>query len=215
MTKLVFLTCAGVGLLGAQTSNVVTDNDQVKVLKVVVQPHAKTKLHEHKINRVMIYLQAGSQDFAFADGKKSTLTWKQNEAKWSPAGGMHVAELTTGAPVTIVEVELKQPGKAPAANALDPVKLDPKHYKVDFENAQVRVLRVKIGAQESAPMHKHALNRVVVYLTDQKVRVTAEDGQETTVEHKAGDVAWSGMAQHREQNVGDRAFDLYVVELKN
>ena len=212
--KTLLLALAGAGLMAAQSSNVVTDNDQVKVLKVVVQPHQKTKLHEHKVNRVMIYLQPGKQDFAFSDGKKTTITWQKNEAKWSPAGGMHIAEVTTPKPVTIVEIELTQPGHAPAPNALDPVKLDPKHYQVAMENDQVRVLRVKIGAGESAPMHKHALNRVVVYLTDQKVLSTTEDGKETTVEKKAGDVAWAGLAQHKEKNVGTQAFELYAVELK-
>lgn len=212
--KTLLLALASATLMTAQSSNVVTDNDQVKVLKVVVQPHQKTKLHEHKVNRVMIYLQAGKQDFAFADGKKTNISWQKNEAKWSAAAGPHIAEITTGEPVTIVEIELKQPGHAPAPNALDPVKLDPKHYKVAFENDQVRVLRVRIGPGENAPMHKHALNRVAIYLTDQKVLSTTEDGKETTVEHKAGDVAWAGVAQHKEKNLGAQAFDLYAVEIK-
>jgi hypothetical protein len=41
--------------------------------------------------------------------------------------------------------------------AQDPVKADPnpKHYKVEFENEQVRVLRVHLGPKESSPMHEH------------------------------------------------------------
>ena len=64
------------------------DNDQVKVLVVNRQPHKKTRLHEHKVNRVMIYLQPGKQNFEYPETKKkSVLTWKAGEAKWSPAGG--------------------------------------------------------------------------------------------------------------------------------
>jgi len=32
--------------------------------------------------------------------------------------------------------------------AQDPVKVDSKHYTVEFENAQVRVLRIKVGPHE-------------------------------------------------------------------
>ena len=41
---------------GAQT---LLDNDQVRVLKALDQPHAKTKPHDHKLNRVMVYLNSG------------------------------------------------------------------------------------------------------------------------------------------------------------
>ena len=35
------------------------------------------------------------------------------------------------------------------ALAQDPVQVDPKHYKVEFESANVRVLRIKIGREKS------------------------------------------------------------------
>lgn len=217
MRFLIPLACAAALSLVPQQSQTVTDNDQVKVLKVEVQPHHKTQMHEHKVNRVMVYLQPGQLNFTFEDGRQTVLNWRAGEAKWSPAAGMHVAEITTNNPVTIVEIELKKPAQGSKAeqNPLDPVKLDPKHYKVAFENDQVRVLRVKIGAHASAPMHVHALNRVVVYLTDQKLRVTTKDGKIQETEHKAGDVAWAGPAQHSETNVADQPFDLYAVEVKN
>ena len=37
---------------------------------------------------------------------------------------------------------------ASAAMAQDPVKVDPKHYKVIFENDQVRVLQIHYGPQQ-------------------------------------------------------------------
>ena len=41
------------------------------------------------------------------------------------------------------------------ALAQDPAKVDPKHCKVEFENAQVRVLRWHTGPHEKVPMHEH------------------------------------------------------------
>jgi uncharacterized RmlC-like cupin family protein len=214
--KLLIPFLAAAGLL-AQNSHPVIENDQVRVLKVVDQPHHKGSLHKHDLNRVMIYLQAGTEDLTYQDAPQVHLTWSAGEAKWSPAGGLHTSELTSAQPVTIVEIELKKPAGAAVStpNALDPVKVDPQHYSVAWENEQVRVLHVKMGAHQSAPMHVHQLNRVVVYLTDQKIRVKTPEGKEETVEHKQGDVSWGPPAQHREENVNDNAFELYAVELKN
>src|SRR5690349_18163522 len=86
-----------------QDNRAAIDNDQVRVLRVTQPPHQKTRLHDHKVNRVMIYLQPGRQNFEWEGGKKTVLTWKAGEAKWSPAAGMHVAEIVSDQPVNIVE----------------------------------------------------------------------------------------------------------------
>ena len=200
----------------AQTARTVVENDQVKVLSVDVAPHQKTRLHNHKVNRVMIYLQPGMQKIDYQDGKKTVLNWKAGEAKWSPASGMHVAEITSDQPVTIVEVELKNAGTNAKAGsqALDPLKVDPKHYKIEFENAQVRVFRVRLGPKESIPLHEHALNRVVTYLTNQKVKIRTPDGKSELSQHQAGDASWGGPAKHTEENLNDSPMEALVVELK-
>jgi len=129
------------------------------------------------MNRVMVYLTPGMQVNDYQEGKKELLNFKAGEALWSAAGGIHVAEVTSEQPITIVEMELRKPtGKNPATT-LDPLKVDAKHYKIEFENDQVRVFRVKIGPHESTPMHEHVLSRVVVYLTGQNFRVTGADGK--------------------------------------
>jgi quercetin dioxygenase-like cupin family protein len=214
--NLLAVAASATAVLVAQ-SNAVIDNDQVRVLKVNEEPHHKTKLHDHKVNRVMIYLEAGKQNFEYPDSKKSSvLTWKAGEAKWSPAGEKHIAEIVSDKPVTIVEVELKKPADTAkkAGGPLDPVKLVPKQYKVVFENDQVRVLHVKIGPRQNTPVHEHSLNRVVTYLSDLKVRVTTPDGKSSVAEHKAGDVIWAGPAKHQEENLNTTPVEVMVVELK-
>ena len=39
--------------------------------------------------------------------------------------------------------------------AQDAVKVDPSHHKVEFENDQVRVLRIRFGPGEESVMHEH------------------------------------------------------------
>jgi quercetin dioxygenase-like cupin family protein len=215
MRSITILLAAAVAF-SAETVSTPIDNEQVKVLNVVVQPHEKTRLHQHKVNRVMIYLQAGSQDFDYQDGKKSVMNFKAGEMKWSPAGGMHIAEITSNTSVNIIEVELKKPaaGASASPSALDPVKVDKKHYKVELENDQVRVLRVKIGPHQSTPLHEHSFNRVVAYITGQDFRVTT-DGKAEMVQHKAGEVSWGAPTKHKEENLSDKPFEVVVVELKN
>jgi len=198
-----------------ETVKVGIDNDQVKVVQVVVQPQEKTKLHQHKVNRVMIYLNSGRQDFDYQPGGESVLNVKAGEVKWSPAGGMHIAEVTSAHPIGIVEIELKNPGSGKSAStALDPLKVDPKQYKLEFENDQVRVFRVKIGPHESTPVHEHVLNRVLTYITDQQFRVTSTDGKVDMPVHKAGDVSWGVPAKHKEENLSDKPFEAVVTEFK-
>ena len=213
--KLLIVLPAAALLFSTETVKTPINDDSVRVLDVVVQPHEPTAMHEHKANRVMIYKNAGTQSFKYENGKTAVLNFKEGEAKWSPIEGRHVAEVTTETPVGIVEIELKKPGAGKtAATGLDPLNVDRKHYKLEFENDQVRVFRVKIGPRESTPMHEHQLNRIMVYLTDARVRVTTADGKVDTTPHKAGDILQGGAAKHSEENTTDKPVEVIVTELK-
>ncbi len=61
------------------------------------------------------------------------------------------------------------------ARGQDAVAADSKHYTVEFENDQVRVLRVVYGPHEESVMHEHPAS-VGVYLTDGHIRITLPDG---------------------------------------
>ena len=213
--RVVILGLAGLACVLAQPPAAI-DNDQARVVVAHDQPHKKGAPHQHKLNRVMIYLQAGTQEFV-SEGKKSTLSWKAGDVKWSPAGGVHTSEIISDSPVTMVEVEVKKPGdpSKKITTPLDPVKVDGKDYKVEFENDQVRVVRVKFGPHQGAPMHEHQLNRVVVYLTDQSTRLTSPEGKVETTAHKAGEYSWGGPTKHKEENLLDKPFEGIVVEFKN
>ena len=104
----------------------------------------------------------------------------------------------------------------PAARAMaqDPVKVDAKHYKVEFENDQVRVLRITYGAHEKSVMHQHPGN-VAVFLTDIQGKFTLPDGKTQDVSAKAGTSQWDGGGKHLPENVSDKPFELVLVELKS
>jgi quercetin dioxygenase-like cupin family protein len=214
---LLALFVAGGASLFSQGSQTPIENDQVKVIQVTDQPNVKTAPHEHKLNRVMIYLTAGRQEITPQGGQKTVMDLKTGEVKWSPASGMHVSEVTGSTPVKIVELEIKKEGDPAKAvkTALDPLKVDPKDYKLEFENSQVRVIRVKFPPHHAVPLHEHMLNRVVVYITDQDGKMTAPDGKVDTAQHKAGEASWGGPVKHQEENLSDKPFEAVVVEFKS
>jgi quercetin dioxygenase-like cupin family protein len=100
-----------------------------------------------------------------------------------------------------------------AAKAQDPVKVDPKHYKVEFENDSVRVLRITYPAHEKSVMHHHP-NSVAVFLTDGQSRFTLPGGKTQDAPVKAGAAQWTEAGEHLPENIGDKPFELILVELK-
>ncbi len=216
--QVVLLSCCALfGSIPTEPSGTLFENDQVKVRRALEAPHVKGKFHEHTQNRVMIYLQPGRQRFEYQDGRQpKVFDWKEGEVQWSAPEGMHSAEVVSDDPFNIIEIELKEPGTAKVVTGdLDPVKLDPKDYKIEFENSQVRVLRATIAAHGATPMHEHAVNRVTVFLTDQDFRVTDPQGKVAVVKHKAGDAVWGTPTTHREENLSDKPFEVIAVELKS
>jgi hypothetical protein len=189
----------------------------VRVLVAHDEPHVKHALHEHKLNRVMVYLNAGEQDIITKDGNKTVLKFQPGDVKWSPASGLHTSEVTSNSAVNIIEIEVKKPGdpSKSAATALDPLKISPSVYKLELENPQVRVMRVKFPPHGAVPEHEHGLNRVVVYLTDQDSKLTTPDGKVEESKHKAGQVSWGGPTRHKEENVLGTPVEVIVVEFKN
>src|SRR5215472_19336955 len=88
--------------LAAQTPAAI-ENDQVRVLVVTDQPKHKSALHEHKVNRVMLYLDAGTDRLAYEDGRVDDLKFRANDIRWSPAGGRHTSENIGDRPFRVVE----------------------------------------------------------------------------------------------------------------
>lgn len=99
------------------------------------------------------------------------------------------------------------------ATAQDPVKVDPKHYKIETENAQVRVLRIHYGPHEKSVMHSHP-NSVVVYLTDGSIRMHTPDGKTQDTTGKMGETLYTAAGVHNPENIGDKPFEAVLVELK-
>lgn len=97
--------------------------------------------------------------------------------------------------------------------AQDPVKVDPKHYKVEFENDKIRVLRITYGPGEKSVMHQHP-DAYAVFLDDLKGKFNFPDGKSMDVAQAAGSTMWTPAGKHLPENAGTKEFSLILVELK-
>jgi hypothetical protein len=218
LKSLALCFCITMTAFATDSSSLLVDNGQVRVRRVPIRSHENKSFCQHGLDCALVYLQEGTQRIFSSTGKQSVVTFHPGDVRWCRAGNLDVVKLTSSRPVDVIEVELKQQafGKRGSSqvNPLDPMKIDSADYKMKFENDRVRVLAAKYGPHEVAPMHQHTLNRVVIYITDQESRVTDVDGSIKTATHKAGDIGWGTAAKHTEQNLGDAAYEVIVIEPK-
>jgi quercetin dioxygenase-like cupin family protein len=77
----------------------------------------------------------------------------------------------------------------------------------------VRVLRITYGPHEKSVMHEHP-NSIAVFLADGRIKFTLPDGKAQEGDVKAGQSAWNPAGKHLPENMGDKPFEVVLVELK-
>ncbi len=219
--SMLFAAALGVSAQDATTADpkhykVMFENDQVRVLRVTYGVKEKSVVHSHP-DAVAVSLTGMQGKFNLADGKSENRTFKAGDVRWSPAE-VHTPENVGAKPFEVILVELKDrppgsPTAAAVAAADDPVKVAADHHKLEFENDRVRVLRGRVPPGGKTAMHAHPAN-VVILLTDVRVRSTSADGKTEETSGKAGEVLWREPLKHTSENIGDKPFEVIIVELK-
>jgi quercetin dioxygenase-like cupin family protein len=102
---------------------------------------------------------------------------------------------------------------APRPGYADPVSVDPKHYRVEFENDRVRVLRVNYGAHEKSVMHGHPAC-FAIFLNSSRAKFTFPDGKSEERSFKAGDTMSMPAETHLPENLDDKPLEVVLVEFK-
>ena len=93
---------------------VVSENDQVRIVKVHYGPGEKSVMHSHP-NLVAVFLNDSKGQFTFPDGKKQDITAKAGDAQYE-AAVTHLPENTGDNGMDLILVELKgHAGKAKSA----------------------------------------------------------------------------------------------------
>jgi len=100
-----------------------------------------------------------------------------------------------------------------SALAQDPTKVEPRHYRLVFENERVQVVSVHYGPHEKSEMHEHP-GGVVVIVTGGHLKFTDQNGKVTDVYAKAGEARWFPPFKHKVENVGDEPYNAVYVGIK-
>jgi quercetin dioxygenase-like cupin family protein len=98
--------------------------------------------------------------------------------------------------------------------AQDPLKVDRKHYKLEFENDDVRVIRIRYAPGEKSVMHGHPKS-VTVFLTDCAGRFTYPGGKTEDFNVKAGQTMFFDAVEHLPESRSKKPFELIQIELKH
>ena len=99
------------------------------------------------------------------------------------------------------------------ALAQDATKVDAKHYKVEFENSRVRIVRAHYGPHEKSVMHSHP-DAVAIFQTDGRVKFTFPNGKTEERDMKAGTTLWTPATRHLPENLTDNDMEVILVEMK-
>ena len=102
-------------------------------------------------------------------------------------------------------------------NAQDASAVNPRAYRVAFENEKLRVLEYRsrpgLGVCGQGK-HSHPAHLTMVS-SDAKVKVTTNDGKVLAVEAKAGDMFWSPAEIHTTENISGHAVRSFIIEVKD
>lgn len=207
--------CSGQTALPFTPASIPIDNKLVRVALSAGVPGVVTKPHVHETNRVMIYFDAGTNKITFQNGKVSPEVFHAGDVQWNNAMGTHVAEIIAASAVNIAHIELKYAaGPAVKFPANDPLKLDPAHYKLEIDNKQVRVLRLRLRQGGKTPLHAQPFERLLVPLTPARLRIADAKGAAKTVSYGKADLQWLAPGEAAEENLGDQPYEALVVEFK-
>jgi quercetin dioxygenase-like cupin family protein len=94
--------------------------------------------------------------------------------------------------------------------------VDPEHYHLEFENEYVRVIRCRIPARDKVKMHNHPFGSVIIFMTDQNLHQTLENGTTEEAHNQAGRILWGNGSQsrHMGENVTDQLYEYIRVDVK-
>ena len=101
---------------------------------------------------------------------------------------------------------------AVAQKARDVTEVSPDTHRVVLDNANVRVVEIRVAQGQKVPMHSHPAH-VVVNLSPARVKFSFPDGKTEVVDLRSGEVQWSDGIEHA-ADVLVGAVHVILVEIK-
>jgi len=190
--------------------HLVLKNDNLLVLRVILQPGESSLYHVHSVDDVAVWL-----------GNTSSAQQLPNEPESAPVeqkpGNVTLRTLRE-TPFThrvhnvgkglfdVLDVEILQRPEHPSSAVAGPVA---------GENPSARVYKWTLAPGGATPMHIHERPYLIVAATGFNLKMTAPDGQSATHEIKPGDFHWvTSKVTHSLANAGTGEGQIVEIELK-
>lgn len=98
--------------------------------------------------------------------------------------------------------------------AQNPLQVDAAHFKVEYEDARVRVLRFRLMPGETSPLHEHA-TRITVVVSGSRLRINDTEGASHEMTVYRGAAERQLATRHTVENVGDQPYEELTTEFKD
>jgi hypothetical protein len=96
----------------------------------------------------------------------------------------------------------------------DALQVDPQHYRLEFENDKIRVLRLTLKSSETVLMHDDK-DALVVCLNECHVRFTSPNGRSEDIHMESAASRWIYGDTRSEKNLGTKPVEMLFVETKS
>ena len=121
----------------------------------------------------------------------------------------------------ILFAQLRPPGLFPpdivppeVVKGKDALAADSKHYKLEFENDRMRVLRLTLKGDEAVPVHDDR-EALFVCLKECHVRLTRPgDRSSQDIHLQAGESRWIYGDTRSEKNLSSQPLEMLIIETK-
>jgi beta-alanine degradation protein BauB len=131
---------------------------------------------------------------------------------WAPAGKIRPENLLDQKIEFAIVIPRGSNGASKTVG-IDPLTVDPDHWKTEVDNEAVRALRYRGDPRTKQMTHGHPAH-VVVFLTNTKTLVDQSGGRTLLSARKAGDVVGVAAGEHAPENLLDEPVEVIVVERK-
>jgi len=198
-------------------------NAFIRAFDVVVAPKASTQVHRHNYDYVFVTLGDSDVTNARVGAQPAKLVLKDGDVRYTPGGFAHAAINNSNQPFHNITIELL----AKAANesaCTASCTIDTACKSADKSAcAQVQrllsadqwtVTTLTLPPSATYEQHSHAGPHLSVAVSDLDLKVTSQDGKETVVHQKAGELAWHDPVTHTIKNTGTKPAKIVSLEFK-
>ncbi len=199
-------------VIAPKIQKVIFENDIIRVTRATYKPGQSIGVHAH--GKGLVIALTSFKAVSTPVGGAPTEIVRPAGSVWWREPMKHTIKNTGKGELRVIEIDLKDTANhEPRSVTRDPVRIDPKHFKLEIDNDYLRVERVHLDPLGTAPLHEH-MDRLTVALTTVKRKLKRQGGATETRTDSPGDVQWRPAEVHSAENLAAKPAELLSIEFK-